>query len=494
MRHLRKPMTLRYVLLLLTALALCVWGAAVELPHRFRSGDVISAGQMNETMDALNTGKQDRVASTCAAGSSIRSIAEDGSVTCEVDDIGPGSSTSGVDAVNGMTGAVTLQAGSNITIDDSAPGQIVISAAGGTGGGADTFGETLTGTSASSPGLSVINLASDQGGTTAIRGRVGANSASLGLNAIGVWGEVPSGAGVAGSTPQGFGVYGQSGSNAGVFGQSDSGNGVRAQSSGSDAAAYALSSGSGPGVEGAADSGAGVFGHSSGIGVWGRSATRGVVGTIDLVSCPGSYGVGGCADSAIGVLGSSHGSDGVYGATSAAGQSGVRGVASGTTVAYGVIGSSTSGIGVYGESTNNAGVFGRSTNNNAAYFTGGSGGSGACYFNGGAGWSCTSDRNAKEDFHNVDPEQLLSDLSSIPVQSWVMKGDTTGARHLGPTAQDFRQAFGLGDSDTTINTVDAQGVALAAAQGLYRLVEAQQAQISELEARLDALESPAESH
>ena len=38
-------------------------------------------------------------------------------------------------------------------------------------------------------------------------------------------------------------------------------------------------------------------------------------------------------------------------------------------------------------------------------------------------------------------------------------------------AQDFRAAFGLGESERTITTVDADGVALAAIQGLNRKVE-----------------------
>ena len=38
---------------------------------------------------------------------------------------------------------------------------------------------------------------------------------------------------------------------------------------------------------------------------------------------------------------------------------------------------------------------------------------------------------------------------------------------MGPTAQDFYAAFGLGEDERHISTVDADGVALAAIQGLY---------------------------
>jgi hypothetical protein len=69
-------------------------------------------------------------------------------------------------------------------------------------------------------------------------------------------------------------------------------------------------------------------------------------------------------------------------------------------------------------------------------------------------------------------------------------------------AQDFAAAFGVGEDDTHIATIDAEGVALAAIQGLYEIVQerealaaAQQAEnmalnqrIATLEARLASLE------
>jgi hypothetical protein len=56
-------------------------------------------------------------------------------------------------------------------------------------------------------------------------------------------------------------------------------------------------------------------------------------------------------------------------------------------------------------------------------------------------------------------------------------------------AQDFYAAFGLGEDDKHINTVDPDGVALAAIQGLYELVQEKDAKISALEARLEAMEA-----
>jgi hypothetical protein len=58
-------------------------------------------------------------------------------------------------------------------------------------------------------------------------------------------------------------------------------------------------------------------------------------------------------------------------------------------------------------------------------------------------------------------------------------------------AQDFRAAFGLGDDEKTIATVDADGVALAAIQGLNAKLETQlaerDAQIRAMRAEIAAL-------
>lgn len=54
---------------------------------------------------------------------------------------------------------------------------------------------------------------------------------------------------------------------------------------------------------------------------------------------------------------------------------------------------------------------------------------------------------------------------------------------MGPMAQDFRGAFGLGIDDRTYNAVDAHGVAFAAIQALHRLSESQRRRIEGLERR-----------
>ncbi len=101
---------------------------------------------------------------------------------------------------------------------------------------------------------------------------------------------------------------------------------------------------------------------------------------------------------------------------------------------------------------------------------------------GGGSWNSISDRNKKENFNAVNGVEVLEKIATMPIETWNYKAQEDEIRHIGPMAQDFHAAFGLGTSDKTINTVDADGVALAAIQGLYQLLQAQKAEIAELKA------------
>jgi hypothetical protein len=78
-------------------------------------------------------------------------------------------------------------------------------------------------------------------------------------------------------------------------------------------------------------------------------------------------------------------------------------------------------------------------------------------------------------------------VAALPLQSWRYTNEVTSVRHLGPTAQDFKAAFGLGTDDKSIGMVDADGVALAAIQGLNQKVEEKEARIRELEKSVSEL-------
>ena len=99
-------------------------------------------------------------------------------------------------------------------------------------------------------------------------------------------------------------------------------------------------------------------------------------------------------------------------------------------------------------------------------------GSGGCTLNNGSGWSCASDRALKTDIVAVDGLDLLRRVVDLPVAQWQWKS-MPGIAHMGPMAQDFHAAFGLGDDATRLAPMDVQGVALGAIQGLNAKVEQQ---------------------
>ncbi|HEX6096944.1 MAG TPA: tail fiber domain-containing protein [Thermoanaerobaculia bacterium] len=114
---------------------------------------------------------------------------------------------------------------------------------------------------------------------------------------------------------------------------------------------------------------------------------------------------------------------------------------------------------------------------------------------GSGSWSSLSDRNMKENFAAVDGEDILQRLRSIPVSTWNYKTQDARVRHLGPMAQDFHAAFGVGEDSRRISGVDIDGVLLAAAQALeartamqQQRIDALQQENAELRERLERIE------
>jgi hypothetical protein len=122
---------------------------------------------------------------------------------------------------------------------------------------------------------------------------------------------------------------------------------------------------------------------------------------------------------------------------------------------------------------------------------------------GGGSWSSVSDRNRKEHFLDLDGEDVLSRLRNVPVSTWNYIAQEDSVRHMGPMAQDFAAAFGLGEDSLMINTVDIDGVNMAGVKALTTRTDAlrteneqlraenarQAAQIADLRARMERLEA-----
>jgi len=100
----------------------------------------------------------------------------------------------------------------------------------------------------------------------------------------------------------------------------------------------------------------------------------------------------------------------------------------------------------------------------------------------------SSDRNVKENFAAINSSEVLDKVAALPISRWNYKNETD-VTHLGPMAQDFYAAFAVGMDDKHISMVDADGVALAAIQGLNEKVEQKETEITELKRELADLKT-----
>ncbi|UXI66849.1 tail fiber domain-containing protein [Tahibacter amnicola] len=100
----------------------------------------------------------------------------------------------------------------------------------------------------------------------------------------------------------------------------------------------------------------------------------------------------------------------------------------------------------------------------------------------------SSDRAAKENFRPVDRQALLDKIAKLDITEWNFKTENEGVRHIGPMAQDFHAAFGLGERDDRIAPLDTSGVALAAVQGLQQELVERDQRIAALEAKIQKLD------
>lgn len=123
------------------------------------------------------------------------------------------------------------------------------------------------------------------------------------------------------------------------------------------------------------------------------------------------------------------------------------------------------------------------------FYTSGNLGTGAWLPSGSSSWSGLSDVNSKENFRDLDGREVLAKLAAMPIREWNYKAQDAAIRHVGPTAQDFHAAFGLGEDPLRISTIDADGIALAGVSALARELAALRAAVEALGARLDRLDS-----
>jgi hypothetical protein len=95
-------------------------------------------------------------------------------------------------------------------------------------------------------------------------------------------------------------------------------------------------------------------------------------------------------------------------------------------------------------------------------------------------WTNASDRDAKENFTEVDRDDLLSRIDKLSIMRWNYRAEDDSVMHIGPAAQDFRALFNVGTDDKSISTIDPSGISLAAIQALSEKNERLEREVTEL--------------
>jgi len=109
----------------------------------------------------------------------------------------------------------------------------------------------------------------------------------------------------------------------------------------------------------------------------------------------------------------------------------------------------------------------------------------------GSSWSVVSDRNAKEDFVDIDAEAVLQRMAQLPLSTYHYIDGEAGVRHVGPMAQDWQRLvsgpLGLNADSTVINQGDFDGINLAGVVALEARTRQQAERIAALEGEVAAL-------
>jgi trimeric autotransporter adhesin len=99
-------------------------------------------------------------------------------------------------------------------------------------------------------------------------------------------------------------------------------------------------------------------------------------------------------------------------------------------------------------------------------------------------FACSSSRTFKENFGDVDGEDVLRRVRSIPVHTWNYLEEGRDSRHLGPFAEDFWREFALGSDPLAIGLLDIDGVNFVGVQALEKRTTEQAERIRVLEQEL----------
>ena len=145
-----------------------------------------------------------------------------------------------------------------------------------------------------------------------------------------------------------------------------------------------------------------------------------------------------------------------------------------------------------GLSSVNANEFAVSASGGTYFFSNENATTGVQLSPGSGSWSSASSRALKSDIEGVSGEAVLDRVTDLDISRWSYDSQD-GVRHMGPMAEEFHETFELGADEESISTVDADGVALGAIQGLAERGERRDEKVASQEDRLETLEQENEA-
>ena len=99
-----------------------------------------------------------------------------------------------------------------------------------------------------------------------------------------------------------------------------------------------------------------------------------------------------------------------------------------------------------------------------------------------ANLSVSSSRELKHRLEPVLGDLVLDRLDGLEILEWEFRDGPEGVRHVGPSAEQFHEIFGLGGDERLLSPTDLGGIALAAVKELRREIDERQREIERLRA------------
>ena len=126
------------------------------------------------------------------------------------------------------------------------------------------------------------------------------------------------------------------------------------------------------------------------------------------------------------------------------------------------------------------------TNYTNLYFS--VGGYYSAYMNSGGIISNVSSKSKKENFENLDKQDILQRINNLNLERWNYTCEEDNIKRIGPYAEEFHKEFNLGGKDNTmIATYDVAGVSIVGIQALSELVKSQEKELKKQQIQIEKL-------